>query len=290
MKNYLWIPLFFGTLIFAQTEESINNWNKSGKASLLFNQATFSNWVLGGEDNVSLNFIADYTFNYKKETWTWDTTFLLDYGFAKNSGSSFYKKTSDRFEIQSLLGKRFAKLWSYSAFLGFKTPITNGYAYSIDENGDESRIKTAGLLSPAYLQFGLGVSWKETDNLWVNIAPISPRITFVNKTFTEKLSANESYFGVDQGKSSRFELGPSINGYWLCAVFENVTLEHRLGLYTNYFEKIKNVDLDYQATLNLKVNKHISANVIVHLLYDDNAVQELQVREVFGVGIQMELK
>ena len=132
MKNYLWISLFFGTLIFAQTEESINNWNKSGKASLLFNQATFSNWVLGGEDNVSLNFIADYTFNYKKETWTWDTTFLLDYGFAKTSGSSFYKKTSDRFEIQSLLGKRFAKLWSYSAFLGFKTPITNGYAYSID--------------------------------------------------------------------------------------------------------------------------------------------------------------
>ncbi len=289
MKNYLWMLLFCGILSFAQEPLETSNWKKSGNASLLFNQATFSNWVLGGENNVSLNFLADYTLNYKKDTWTWDTTFLLDYGLAKTSGSSFYKKTSDRFEIQSLLGKQFAKLWSYSAFLGFKTPFSKGYDYSTDTNGKEIRIEKSSFLSPAYLQLGFGLSWKEHDNLWVNFAPISPRFTFVSKTFTQNLAPDTTYFGVEKGKSSRLEFGGAINAFWLTELLKNVRFEQRLGLFSNYLDKPKNVDLDYQATLNMEVNKNLSANIIVQLVYDDNAVQELQVREVFGIGIQMAL-
>ena len=113
-------------------------------------------------------------------------TFLVDYGLAKTSGSPFYKKTSDRFEVQSLLGKRLSKLWSYSAFFGFKTAFSNGYDYNTDAKGDEIRTKKSAFLSPAYLQLGLGLSWKEHDNLWMNISPVSPRYTLVNTFFTEK--------------------------------------------------------------------------------------------------------
>lgn len=289
MKYILCTFLLCATLTFAQNETETKHWSKNGNASLLFNQATFSNWVLGGEDNISLNFLANYTFNYKKEVWTWDTTFLVDYGLAKTSGSRFYKKTSDRFEVQSLLGKRFSKLWSYSAFFGFKTPFSKGYLYSTDTNGNEIRIKKSAFLSPAYLQLGLGLSWKEHDNLWMNISPFSPRYTLVSKSFTENLAAGETYFGVEKGESSRLELGGALNAFWLTNLFENVNLEQRLGLYSNYLDKPQNVDLDYQATLNMKVNKNISANVILHLVYDDNAVQDLQVREVFGIGVNMKL-
>ena len=169
MKTYLWMLLFCGIFSFAQTDTKNTNWTKSGNASLLFNQASFSNWVLGGENNVSLNFLADYTLNYKKDVWNWDTTFLVDYGLAKTSGSRYYKKTSDRFEVQSLLGKRFSKLWSYSAFLGFRTPFSNGYDYSFDANGDEIRTKKSEIFSPAYLLLGLGVSWKEHDLSLIHI-------------------------------------------------------------------------------------------------------------------------
>lgn len=289
MKYILYISLLYGALTFAQNVTETKHWNKSGNASLLFNQATFSNWVLGGEDNISLNFLANYTFNYKKEAWTWDTTFLVDYGLAKTSNSSFYKKTSDRFEVQSLLGKRFSKLWSYSAFFGFRTPFSKGFDYSTDTNGDEIRTKKSAFLSPAYLQLGLGLSWKEHNNLWMNFSPVSPRYTLVSKSFTENLTADETYFGVEKGKSSRLEFGAALNAFWLANVFENVSLEQRLGLYSNYLDKPQNVDLDYQATLNLMVNKNISANVILHLVYDDNAVQDLQVREVFGIGVNVKL-
>lgn len=287
MKNYLWMFLFCGIFSFAQTDTKTSNWNKTGKASLLFNQATFSNWVLGGEDNVALNFLADYTLNYEKEALTWDTTFLLDYGLAKTSGSKFYKKTSDRFEVQSLLGKRFAKLWNYSAFVGFKTPFTQGYDYTIDDNGTEIRTEKSAFLSPAYLQLGLGLRWKEHDNLWLNIAPLSPRLTLLSKFFTKNLNDDETYFGVEKGENSRLEFGGSLNAFWLANLFENVALEQRMGLYSNYIDQPENIDIDYQASLNMKVNKYLSANVIMHLIYDDNAVQALQVRQVFGIGLNV---
>lgn len=123
----------------------------------------------------------------------------------------------------------------------------------------------------------------------MNIAPLSPRITFVNKSFTQDLGADTTYFGVEKGKTSRLELGGSLNAYWLSNLFKNVEFEQRLGLYTNYLDTPKNIDVDYQASLNMNVNKNISANVIVHLLYDDNAVKDLQVRQVFGIGVQMAL-
>lgn len=289
MKYYLCMLLLCGTFTFSQTDINSTYWTKNGKVSLLFNQATFSNWVLGGEDNISLNLLADYTLNYKKDVWTWDTTFLIDYGLAKTSGSNFYKKTSDRFEVQSLVGKRLSKLWSYSAYMGFKTPFSNGYDYSTNTNGDEIRIKKSMFLSPAYLQFGVGISWKEHDNLWMNVSPISPRLTLVSENFTKNLAVDATYFGVEKGKTSRLEVGGALNAFWLTNLFENVSFEQRLGLYSNYVDKPQNVDLDYQAALNMKVNKNISANVIVHLVYDDNAVQNLQVRQVFGVSLRMAL-
>ncbi len=289
MKYIVCITLLCSTLTFAQNETETKHWNKSGNASLLFNHATFSNWVSGGADNISLNFLTNYTFHYKKDVWTWDTTFLVDYGLAKTSGSQFYKKTSDRFEVQSLLGKRLSKLWSYSAFFGFRTAFSNGYDYNTDAKGDEIRTKKSAFLSPAYLQLGLGLSWKEHDNLWMNISPVSPRYTLVNTFFTENLSVDETFFGVEKGKSSRLEFGAALNAFWLATLFENISFEQRLGLYSNYLDKPQNVDLDYQATLNMTVNKNISANLILHLVYDDNAIEALQVREVFGIGINMKL-
>ena len=289
MKFIVCIILLSSTFTFAQNETKNKHWNNNGNASLLFNHATFSNWVSGGADNISLNFLANYTFHYKKEAWNWDTTFLLDYGLAKTSGSHFYKKTSDRFEVQSLLGKRLSKLWSYSAFLGFRTAFSNGYDYNTDTKGDEIRSKKSAFLSPAYLQLGLGLSWKEHDNLWMNISPVSPRYTLVNKSFTENLSVDETFFGVEKGKNSRLEFGAALNAFWLAHLFENITFEQRLGLYSNYLDKPQNVDLDYQATINMTVNKNISANLILQLVYDDNAVQDLQVREVFGIGVNVKL-
>ena len=204
-------------------------------------------------------------------------------------GDKFLKKTNDRLEINSLLGKEFSDTWSYSTILNFKSQIAHGYRFGTNEEGEETRSLRTQFFSPAYLQFGVGLYWKKSTDLWLNIAPFTQRITFVSRQFTQDLAEDKAYFGVSKGNSHLFELGASVSGFYKFEVLENIFIENRLALYTDYLGKPKNIDLDYSLTATMKVNEYISTQLEVQLVYDDNAVQNLQSREVFGVGLSLTL-
>ncbi|MGB0254663.1 MAG: DUF3078 domain-containing protein [Flavobacteriaceae bacterium] len=279
--------------ILAQTDSiQVPNegWKKGGVAKLLFNQAAFSEWASGGQNSVALSFHADYDLNFAKNGWNWDTKFLGDFGLTKLSGTKFLRKTNDRFDLQSFLGKNFSKQWSYSTVFGLKTQFARGYQYGEDSNGDETRTLRTHFFSPVYIQLGVGLYWKKSKNLWVNIAPFTQRLTLVSRKFTMDLPEGKEYFGVRKGDNHRFELGASANAFYKFSPMENMTLEQRLGLYSDYLDKAENVDIDYQIAAELQVNEYVSTNLILQLVYDDNAVQRLQVREVFGVGVRMTLQ
>ena len=72
-------------------------------------------------------------------------------------------------------------------------------------------------------------------------------------------------------------------------MIENVNYKQDLKLFSNYLEDASNIDLDYLAQIEINVNPLLSTQLIFQLIYDDNAVARLQVREVFGVGVQLKL-
>ena len=111
----------------------------------------------------------------------------------------------------------------------------------------------------------------------------------VSKRFTENLTGNEKYFGVDKNKSSRYELGANLTFHSQGSIFENVNYRQDLKLFSNYLEDALNVDLDYLVQIDFDVNPLLSTQLIFQLIYDDNAVSRLQVREVFGIGAQLKL-
>ncbi len=263
--------------------DTIKTWQTKGNASLLFNQSTFDNWLAGGENNISGTLGVNYDFNYKKDDVTWDNKVIASYGIVKTRTSSFAKKTDDRLELNSLLGKKFKpdSHWYYSAFLNFRTQFTKGYEYGKDADGVEIRNEITNFLSPAYLTFGPGVLWKRDDNLKFNFAPATSKITFVDKNFT---LPNEGYFGVKEGKSLRYELGAYASAYYKLDIMANVTFENILSLYSNYLEDPQNVDIDYQLNIVMKINKYLSTNLSFQTIYDDNAFRGFQIRQVFGVG------
>lgn len=267
----------------ATPADTVKTWQTKGNASLLFNQSTFDNWLAGGENNISGTIGVNYDFNYKKDDITWDNKVIASYGIVKTRTSSFAKKTDDRLELNSLLGKKFKpdSRWYYSAFLNFKTQFTKGYEYGKDTNGVEIRTEYTNFLSPAYLTFGPGILWKRDDNLKFNFAPATSKITFVDKNFT---LPDEAYFGVKEGKSLRYELGAYASAYYKLDIMANVTFENILSLYSNYLEDPQNVDLDYQLNIVMKINKYLSTNLSFQTIYDDNAFQGFQIRQVFGVG------
>ena len=291
--RYPLIALIASQLLIAQNDSiapSDEGWKRGGNATFLFNQSAFSEWASGGQNSISLSFHTDYDISFKKNGWNWDTKFLGDFGLTKISGAKFLRKTNDRIDLQSLLGKSFSKEWSYSTVFGVKTQFARGYTFGKNSEGEETRSLTTQFFSPVYIQLGIGLYWKKSKNLWVNMAPFAQRITLVSRKFTADLQEGQEYFGVRKGDNHRFELGASVNAFYEFSPLENITLEQRLGLYSDYLDKAENVDLDYQLSVEMRVNERISTNLIIQLVYDDNAVQNLQVRQVFGIGLHMKLK
>ena len=299
----LCLILFVTTLTFGQnndkeiiinTEKAIKlltdsthvGWKTNGNVSFLFNQSNFNNWLAGGENNVSGNLGINYNFNYKKKDITWDNKVLSSYGLLQSKNAAFEKKTDDRFEFNSVLGKKAFGEWYYSFFLNFRTQFTKGFIYSKDANGQEIRTENTNLLSPGYLTFGPGLFWKKTDNLKINLAPLTSKLTFVNKNFTSMPGyVKGSYFGVHANKSSLYQLGFYASGYYKFDIMKNVSAENALNLFTNYLEEPQNVDLDYSLSIVMKVNKYLSTNIAFQTIYDDNAFAGFQTRQIFGLGL-----
>ncbi|MFV9483341.1 DUF3078 domain-containing protein [Christiangramia sp. ASW11-125] len=294
MKKVLFtaVALFLFGSSFAQEEnDSIpaNGWQKEGNVQLLFNQSAFNKeWTGGGTSSNAGNLTVDYQFNYRNDDFTWDNRILGNYGLTKVKDDEFERKTSDRLELNSIAGKQIEdRNFYYSWFLNFRTQFAKGYEFSEDaETGEAIRTETTHFLSPGYLQTGPGMMYKKGDNFMVNLAPATARLIFVDSDFTSRAGyVDGDYFGVDEGKSTRFELGAALTGFLSYEILENVEMEHSLALYSNYLENPENVDIDYLLNLNMGINDYLSANLIFQAIYDDNAVGAFQIREVFGVGI-----
>jgi hypothetical protein len=261
-------------------------WKTKGLFSLLLNQSSFNNWIAGGEDSFSGTLGINYDFNYKKDDVTWDNKLLASYGLLQTKNADFEKKTDDRFEFNSIVGKKAFGQWYYSYFLNFRTQFTTGYVYGQDANGKEIRTENTKFMSPGYLTTGPGIYWTKDDNLKINFAPLTSKFTFVDNAYTSGIGyVDGDYFGVDANKSMRYELGFYASVYYKLAIMTNVTAENTLNLYSNYLEDPQNVDIDYSLNIVMKVNKYLSANLSFQAIYDDNAFQGFQTREVFGLGV-----
>jgi len=292
---------------FAQEEkDSVSDgWRKSGTITLLINQSAFSNWQAGGDNNFAGNLNINYDFNYTKGLWSWDNKILASYGLTVNDDDGA-RKTDDRLEFTSILSKKLnKKYWSASFFMNFKTQFTDGYAYEDDylnqnPGVDSEDFPTSGFFKPAYWSFGPGFLWKKSDNLYVNIAPATVRFTFISSeifTYNDDDPTNVTYessnyfetFGVDPGKNSLFEFGLNIRAYYKLDLMKNVSMENIASIYSNYLDKPQNVDLDYTMNLVMKINDVLSTNLTFQTIYDDNAYKGFQVREVFGLGVNLHI-
>jgi len=248
-------------------------WTTSGTFTFLLNQSAFENWVAGGVSSISGTVGVNYDINYLKGDWSWDNKIIASFGITKIKDQDI-KKTDDRLEWNSVIGKKASGYWFYSALLNFKTQFTDDL-----DSDTEGPTK---FLSPGYLQIGPGMLWKKSDELKVNIAPATSKLIFVDKGLT---LPDAAYFGVEEGKNTRFEFGASAGGYYKFHLMKNISMENILNLYSNYLEDPQNIDVDYTMNLVMNINKYISTTLAYQTIYDDNAFQGLQTRQVFGLGI-----
>jgi len=255
-----------------EKEELIKEWTVDGRFTFLFNQASFTNWTAGGENNVAGNIGVNYDFNFRNKKIKWDNKIIAVYGSSHVSNQG-YRKTDDRFEYNSVLALKTTKRWYFSFFTNLITQFSRGFDYSQDPKKEVSSV-----FSPAYLGFGPGILWRKNENMRVNIAPATSRFTFVSKPFSGQ-------YGVLEGKTSTYGLGFNMSAFLKFQLMEELTMENIIALYSNYLRNPQNVDVNYQINFLVSVNKYLSTNLTLHVIADNNASRRVQFREVFGLGL-----
>ena len=229
-------------------------------------------------------FMGIYAANYKKDKLNGDNTFDFRYGFLKEEDQKL-RKSDDMIDMSSKLGIEASKNWYYSALLNFKSQFAAGYDYPDTDNA------ISKFMAPGYLSLGLGMDYK-TDGFSLMMAPVSGKFILV----TDDDLSDEGAFGVEEGKTMRAELGATVKAQLKKDIWENVTLDTKVDLFSNYLDQPKNIDVDWTFKIIMKVNDYLSANLITQLIYDNDVKIQgddetlppspaLQFMESFGVGL-----
>ncbi|PSL22602.1 DUF3078 domain-containing protein [Chitinophaga ginsengisoli] len=264
-------------------------WKKGGIFNVNINQGSLTNWAAGGDKfsfSVASNLSA-YAF-YKKGKNNWDNVLDLAYGYV-NTTSLGGRKSDDRIGVTTKYGYEVGKNLYLSALLDLRTQFTDGYLYPSSDTAKPTLVSR--FFAPAYILVSPGLDYKPNDQLSVFFSPVTARYVVVMDDYL----AAQGAFGVDTGKHVKNELGAYLTVNWVKTLAKNIVYKTRMDLFSDYKHNPQNIDLFWTNSLNLQVNKHISANVSVDMIYDDDVKvfknektgvmgPRLQVKQVIGVG------
>ena len=310
IKPFFIIFLFYSFSISAQTDieisapkDSLNHWKNKNSIGFDINEVAFVNWSAGGVSSISGLLKGTFVREYKKANVKWFNEMIIRYGVTKQDGIEL-RKADDVFKFTSTFGYRkdTTSNWYHSAKFNFNTQFTNGYAYP---NTDLAISKP---FAPAYTFMGVGAEYSNKEKkVDVYLSPLTLKNTLV---LDDRL-ANQGAFGVQKaildeftgeileaGEKSKTEFGILITNQYSKEILKNMTLEHKLSLYSDYIRKFGNIDIDWQLELDLVVNQYVKANIGAHLIYDDDiktkeeingeqvtAGPKLQLKQLLGIGM-----
>ena len=264
-------------------------WAKSVLTNINFGQTFLSNWAAGGYNSVSLAGNIDANANYAKDKTIWTNRLQLDYGFFYSQDKPIMQKNKDRIYFESKWGYETpVKHLSYSAFLDFKTQFNNNYTYGTPSGVEDptrqdwldARVLKSGLLSPGYINMGLGLLWTPKPWFSLNVAPLTGGFVIVGD------AELRSTYGMDlrhEGddptvgsnyKPARFELGAQVKADAQWVINDNFSYTTQLVLFSNYLKNPQNLRVNWDNKVFWKLAKYFALTLSTNLIYDDTVKQK----------------
>ncbi|MCD6565675.1 MAG: DUF3078 domain-containing protein [Bacteroidales bacterium] len=250
-------------------------WKFGAETGINFTQGYLSNWVKGGESSISA--LGNFTSfaNFTKNKTKWENNFRFKYGLMK-TGEKGLRKNDDLWEINTKFGqkafgnlgrkimekhgKESLKNWYYSFLVSMKSQIAAGYNYPNDS------VIVSSFMSPSRLFFALGLDYKPNKTTSILISPITSKSTIVRDT----VNIDQTKYGLNPDRKIKSEMGGYMKAKFLLKINDDISLDNKLSLFTNYLKDPQNIDIDWEATLKMRINYYINANISTHLIYDDN--------------------
>lgn len=251
------------TVVFADDDTTPDGWKFGGFASLQVNQVALVNWNAGGENSFSGTILATGFARYKKNGWLWNTALDLGYGqlYSKSFG---WQKNEDKLSLLSTVTKKIgnSQKFSYAGEVNFRTQFAPGFQLPNDS------VAISRFMAPGYLILTLGITYQPADWISFYLSPATGKFTFV----MDEVMSSRGAFGVDSGKVVNPEFGAYFRMTLAKDIFKNVSVMTSVNLFNNYTDRDpvnrRMVDVDWQTTINMKVNKFLVVSIFTHLIYD----------------------
>ncbi|MDO5616428.1 MAG: DUF3078 domain-containing protein [Cruoricaptor ignavus] len=275
------IPVTPFNFIKSKTEK---RWFFYGQNNLLFNQASFSHWNAGGQNNLGVLGKVNYNLSYKKNKHYLENLLQLGYGLVATEGQST-RKTEDYINLSANYGYELGRNYYLSTGFQFLSQFTAGYNYALTPKPNyEDRVSK--FMAPGYLNLGLGISYNPNENFQVIVRPANGKFTFV---LDPELQIAGRYGLERNGQAMRAEIGAMANFLYRVKLYKDINLVNQLNFFSNYAYHAERVDINYSGVLNMKFNQFISAIVGLDILYDHDQIQKTQIKQTLGIGFTYNL-
>lgn len=240
-------------------KQSVSPWTFKGLSSLHTNETFVSYWDKGGQNSFSILGVVNFDADYNIKDLKWENSFEVKLGGLYQEDDEL-RKNADAFKINSKVGYRAIKNWYYTMSLDVNSQFFKGY----DKKEEKTRI--SNFLSPANIFLSIGMDYKYKKLFSVFISPL----TYKNTLVLDTAHIDASKFGVPKGDRSKKEVGGYVRGSIKWPINEDMTLTSKIYLFSNYVDKAKNVDVDFENDFDYNFSHVFSLRLSMDFKYDDD--------------------
>lgn len=268
------------SLLKQQQKEEFNTKNYLElTTTLTASQASFSNWVAGGDNSFSGRASLYARHVYKNNKFSNDSYLNTAYGLGESSDKLW--KTEDRLELNNTLGYQMYNKWDYSMNINFMSQFANGFTSQTDS------LPVSSFLAPGTLNVSLGVSYTRNDNCKISLMPLSGNVIFIKN----QRIADLGLYG-DAGEKIISDIGAYINITWEEPIYKDVITYKALASSFSNYKTIPN--LSWQSWINISVAKYFTVAFYCYLVYDKSIVtpngKPWQMNQTLGFGLSYTFK
>lgn len=322
MKYFYLLILCFGlvSVSFANSnksddkpDENPTNWTTGHSIGLNLSQIGLKNWSAGGDPSISFIFQGSYNAKMVKNKHMWQANMGGEWGMQKIKGDDFVKN-ADFIEVGTKYGFQIDKVvqdeegndlpgkWFLAAGVDARSQFSNTWELDDDDERDYVISKFA---NPITINYGIGIDYHPCESFSLFMTPVSAKHIIVTDDEIAALNRH----------GNNFENVANFFGATVIATYDQqvypkpanriaeedggdpnaVFLSSKIRIFKDYLAgPAKNIDVDWETSIKVKVAKYISASVFTHLIWDydvdtdtdvDGVQRAVQFKDVIGVGI-----
>ena len=272
LKATLVLTFLVPVLLLAQ-DKAPSTWKKSVKGGLNMTQTGYDNWSAGGENAFAWQMNLNYSFVQNLEKTTWSNTGKFLYGGTK-TGENEMRKSADEIKMESVLTYKLgSKVNPFVAVTG-ETQFDAGYDYSTD-----SSFQISAFLDPGYFRESIGAGYVVNENVGTRLG-LSFKQT-VTSDYPSPYADDPTTLEVE---TLRSEVGAESVTDITVDVSDVTSYVSKLELFSA-FSTFKDVDVNWDNTLTVKVSEYININVNFKMVYDKDISEKRQIKQSMAFGV-----